>query len=153
MLIPGWQLVYEKGYDHYSNNMGLNKIRSDYLQNNSFYLNTLICVGAINASNFPDVILLCGIDFISNALEETNSITEAYLGGGGIFWYWVNNKSFGFTPNNKIFLSCADSVEIGSCENRLSWCVHGTCGGSRLGTVSGLTKPNVKKLILVKIFN
>jgi len=153
LLSSGWQIIYDKGYDHYSNNLELNKIKNDFMINNNLYLNTLICVGALNASVDCDKMLLCGIDFISNALEESNSLTEAREGSEGIYWYWVTYKSFGFGPNSRILLSCADSIDIGACDDRISWCVHGTCGGSRLGVVSALTKSNYKKVILVKIYN
>jgi len=153
LINNGWQLVYFKGYNHYSNNLELNNIKSDYIYNNSLYLNTLICIGAINESIDSNKIVLCGIDFISKVFEETNSITEANQGSNSIFWYWVTYKSFGFAPNKRIFLSCADNIDIGSCDSRISWCVHGTCGGSRLGGISGLTKSNIKKIILVKILN
>lgn len=153
LLNAGWQIIYNKGYDHKSSNEEIMEIKEEYTSDLNEEYTNLICIGAINENEDPDDIILCGIDYIAYALRKTNSLYQAVHGSNDIYWYWVEDKSFGFSPKKGIWLSCADHAEKHCCSARLSWCVHGSCGGSRLGNLSGMTDSNYKKLILVKKLN
>ena len=153
LVSAGWQIIYNKGYDYKSTNEEILEIKDEYSTDLNEEYTNLICIGAINENEDPDDIILCGIDYIAYALRKTNSLYQAVHGSNDIYWYWVEDKSFGFSPKKGIWLSCADHAEKHCCSARLSWCVHGSCGGSRLGNLSGMTDNNYKKLILVKKLN
>lgn len=151
LLYSGYEVVYNKGYDHRTTNEELEDILEAYTIDSEDSYNILVCVGAINEGEDADNIILCGIDYLQVALRKTKSLYEAKIGSNSIYWYWLEEKSFGFSPKKPIWLSCADHAEKYNNTMRLSWCVHGTCGGSRLGKFSGLTEAHYKKLILVKV--
>lgn len=107
-----------------------------------------MCVGCSSEKNY-DELLLCAIDKSDVVFMQQKNQNKAREGNFGIYWYWHTEKSFGFSPSEIIGLGCADHYD--KTDNlRLSWCVHGTCAGSRMGVKTGFTSSSYRKLILVK---
>jgi hypothetical protein len=74
----------------------------------------------------------------SEVMKRTSSTTVAHQ-DNGVWWYFYNDKSFGFSPVEAIKLNGADTCEVRVAE-RLSW--HVTAAGStgyRAGVNKGLS--------------
>lgn len=107
------------------------------------------CVGCIGELN-QDEFVLCAIDKAKHIFKYSNNANESIQGSFNIYWYWHCDKSFGFAPNSIISLGCADHHDK-SDNKRLSWCVHGTCAGSRVGMKTGFTSASYRKIIMIRI--
>lgn len=142
LISQGWRDVYNVDYSSKTDDNVLQSI------NKNINTNSLICVGVIDVQINNDLFILCALDYARHALFLTPNPKVANKGEGA-YWYRFSTKSFGFSPVENIDLACADQ-ENEKSELRVSWCIHGSCAGSRVGDIKGCTNPKFKKVILLK---
>ncbi len=97
MIQKGWKIVFDE-FCSYNNTFDqINLILKTCKQTD------LICVAGYAVNN-PDLLILAGIDEISQ-IKETFSTSEATKSSNGeIYWYFYKGKSFGFAGEAKIKL-------------------------------------------------
>ncbi|CAD8143213.1 unnamed protein product [Paramecium pentaurelia] len=96
--------------------------------------NPLLCLGGLNLMNL-DAIDLIACDFANDMLQPTFDSKKAIKSThGDIYWYQVQESSFGFAPNENIQLILCDDYDEKS-EYRLSYWydLKTLSGGRRLG--------------------
>ncbi|CAD8046519.1 unnamed protein product [Paramecium primaurelia] len=96
--------------------------------------NPLLCLGGLNLMNV-DAIDLIACDFANDMLQPTFDSKKAIKSThGDIYWYQVQESSFGFAPNENIQLLLCDDYDEES-EYRLSYWydLKTLSGGRRLG--------------------
>ncbi len=70
---------------------------------------------------------------ISDAVfHATTSMYTAYE-NNGVFWYNYVGRSFGFSPNENVYLNSADTSSD-SANDRMSWEIDNGSGGYRAGS-------------------
>lgn len=118
-----WKKVYYQPYSHITTMEELQEIRR---MCKPF---SLICVGAVHKDN-ENMFVVCAVDFGYVALQRTYSTEAASISQNGIGWYFVQEKSFGFAPEEYIALECSDTADlIGETKHkRLSWKLNGGTG-------------------------
>ena len=91
-----------------------------------------------------DNLILVGVGKGKKVFKETLSVNKTNF-DNGCYWYYMKNKSLGFSNVDKIELECADTVDG---EMRISWHLEGS-GGYRIGNSKKLNKSaEYEKIIL-----
>ena len=134
----GFKLCYDAPFSHSTSQTSLN--------NCNYHPEAKVFIGAVNGDSGKFAVAAGGV--AGKVFAKTAS-TEAALLSNGVYWYNVDGKSFGFSPNSRIFLADADTYDINS-ESRLSWHVNGD-GGWRAGSANSLSDDdNWRKVIYYK---
>ncbi len=118
ILRDGWINVMDEYYATITKAEDIIKIR------NFCSSKSLILVGARKVNSENEEIALCAVDSALHVLEFTDSRYLARKSlvhsNNSLFWYFVKDYSFGFSPNKNIYLDFHDSFEP-QCDKRLSW--------------------------------
>lgn len=107
--------------------------------------NSIMCVGGSKSNDLLLRLVAC-----SNCLNVTKqTLLNQPQFNGAAFWYFTPNKSFGFSPTNKIRQNIADDNDEAS-NLRLSWHLDVNDGGWRLGNLVRLNNDTIyfKKFFL-----
>lgn len=88
-----FKIVLDKPYKQTMNVFKeLNHIKSQYKASDK------IVIGGYNRNN-PNLLLLCAIDQVGEALTETTDLKNARKTKNNNYFYFVKDNSFGFTPD------------------------------------------------------
>jgi hypothetical protein len=122
----GWVVAYNHPYSHCTTFAELTKIKG---------MGKKALVAAAKAGS--DVLYVAAMGDADAIFAETHSRNKATLHNGA---YWYNSqvrggKSFGYAPEETVFLSSTDCHDNPS-NARLSWYTAGTDGGYRAGDVT-----------------
>lgn len=92
-------------------------------------------VGVAARKKDDDNLILVGVGKGKKVFKETTSVNKTNF-DNGCYWYYMKNKSMGFSNVDKVELESADTVDG---EMRISWHLEGS-GGFRIGNLKGLNK-------------
>ena len=122
LIDNGWTKFYEQTYATVTSTAAPYRPSEQYV---------ILSGKAVGSST----ILLAAAAPTSQVFTETVINTPQLI--NGTYWYNTPNQSIGFAPTATISQSSAD-VEDTSADLRLSWHLHPSVGGWRLGSFTGL---------------
>ncbi len=143
LLNAGFITVYNYSYGHKTTHTELLKIKYDIGKNSSIP----ICVGAKEKNKEELALAACGV------LDEVLTLTRLQYKARysrGVYWYFLEGKSFGFAPSENITMKYGTDVEEDNEELRLSWKIDGKNGGWRVGEEDGIYTNAWNKMIFVR---
>ncbi|KAH3763225.1 hypothetical protein Pelo_4927 [Pelomyxa schiedti] len=117
-ILQGWTLHYMQPYSHCTQPSNIDPGQGEWVLIASQLTGT-------------DLLSLCAIGRREEVCHRTTSSTTAQL-HRGTYWYFVEGKSFGFSPTARLHLSAADICDNDGPDRRLCWCLNGR-GGWRSG--------------------
>jgi hypothetical protein len=117
----GFRLVYNYTYDHVTTTAEILSLQRQCTSS------SVICVGG---NRFNEDILRVVACVNCLKVTQTNLNQPQYYDAA--YWYFTDNKSFGFAPSSSIYQNIADTFDTGS-NKRLSWHLDKINGGWRLG--------------------
>ncbi|KAH3743969.1 hypothetical protein Pelo_14629 [Pelomyxa schiedti] len=122
-VLEGWNVHYKEPYSHSTRPCDIDPGRGEWIL-------------VASQKGGSEVLSLCAIGRRSEVCRRTQSLDTAVL-HRGTYWYFVEGKSFGFTPKSTLGLQgfYCDACEDGA-EKRLSWRLDGKLGGWRSGTTT-----------------
>ena len=125
VLDTGWELHYEKPYTHATSRKDLRGIPAEARF-------VLVCAKLAEYRT----ITLCAIGERGAVVNERND--DSLIKSNGVFWYWMRNMSFGFTPTPVVNLNRGPDYHDcfkpdPTSSKRLSWNINNGFGGWRAG--------------------
>ena len=127
LIDNGWTKFYEQTYATVTSTAAPYRPSEQYV---------ILSGKAVGSST----ILLAAAAPTSQVFTETVINTPQLI--NGTYWYNTPNQSIGFAPTGTISQSSADITDYSS-GLRLSWHLHPTVGGWRLGSATGLNDSTV----------
>ena len=124
-IVSSWKLIYDRPYS--------DQTTTSILRNTSLLCPNQVLVGARRNSD-PQLTLAAAGP--KEVLQQQTAVNGT-IRFGDVYWYLTASKSFGFSPNNRVFLNSGD-MEESTPELRLSWHVDQNVGGYRIGTLKEL---------------
>ncbi|CAK90005.1 unnamed protein product (macronuclear) [Paramecium tetraurelia] len=104
----------------------------------------LVCIGARENKNLR----LIGCDLASEVFSITQDAYSARKSQNGeMYWYWVQSKSFGFSPNKNIALTNIDNEDLSS-ELRFSFGTSKNLEERRVGSQYGHKNTSQYNLVI-----
>jgi hypothetical protein len=146
MKTQGYRAVYEFPYSYNTTSTDLNFIKSQCSNE------TVLCAGG--AAKGSDNLLLVSCGHCLSVL--TSTIINRPILNNGAYWYFTDQKSFGFSPDANIKQNAPDGNDCiavnglwTSCPNnqRLSWSLADK--GWRLGTLIDLYDDKYQKFLFL----
>ncbi|KAH3732907.1 Cell surface protein [Pelomyxa schiedti] len=111
-VLSGWNVHYKQPYKHCTKASDIDPGQGEWM-----------LVAAQDVAT--GVLVLAAVGKRSVVCQRSTSLTEAGVCHRGVWWYFVEGKSFGFTSTRAIQLSPADICEAAP-HNRLSWHIEGS---------------------------
>ncbi|KAH3761161.1 hypothetical protein Pelo_7012 [Pelomyxa schiedti] len=123
VLLTGWHVHYKEPYSHHTTPQNVDPGRGDWI---------LVASQKVGSK----VLSLAAVGRRSHVCTKTTSPSQASEEHRGVFWYFMDGRSFGFATTRTISLGTADTCDDGG-DKRLSWHIDGN-GGYRSGTTKDL---------------